>query len=63
MVKNNTKVYEKMKNKSSLSIEKNIVEWEKMPYYSYNDLESSFDKEYKDVLKNQFWGYKFALES
>ena len=26
MVKNNTKIYEKMKNKSSLSIEKNIVE-------------------------------------
>ena len=26
MVKNNTKIYEKMKNKSLLSIEKNIVE-------------------------------------
>ena len=31
-----------------------------MPYYNYkkflknNDLESSFDEEYKNVLKNQF---------
>ena len=28
-----------------------------------NDSESSFDEEYKDVLKNQFWNYKFTLES
>ena len=29
----------------------------------YNDLESSFDEEYKDVLKNQFWSYIFISES
>ena len=28
-----------------------------------NDLKSSFDKEYKDVLKNQFLSYKFTSES
>ena len=37
---------------------KNIIEWEKMLYYNHkkllfkkNGLESSFDEEYKDVLK------------
>ena len=34
-----------------------------MPCYNYNNLESSFDKEYKEFLKNQIWSYKFALES
>ena len=42
-----------------------------MLYYNYkkaimlknNDLKSSFDKEYKDVLKNQFLSYKFTSES
>ena len=28
-----------------------------------NDLEKSFDQEYKDVLKNQCWSYKFTSES
>ena len=28
-----------------------------------NDLKSSFDKEYKDVLKNQFLSCKFTSES
>ena len=40
-----------MKTKSLLSMEKNIIDWEKMPYYNckkllfvkYNDLESSFE--------------------
>ena len=27
-----------MKNKSLLNIEKNIAEWEKMPYYDYKKL-------------------------
>ena len=35
----------------------------RMPYYNYNDLESSFDNEYKDVLKNLFLSYKFASGS
>ena len=26
-------------------------------------LESAFDQGYKDVSKNQFWNYKFTLES
>ena len=64
MVVNVTKISEKVKNKSLLSIEKNIIEWEKTLYYNYNkletiilknnDLESSFNEEYKDVLKIQF---------
>ena len=29
MVMNNTKIYQKMKNKSMLSVEKNIIKWEK----------------------------------
>ena len=33
MVVNYTKIYEKMKNKSLLSIEKNIVKLEKKLYY------------------------------
>ena len=56
---NDTKIYQKMKNKSFLNREKNI---KKMPYYNYkkllfkknNDLESFIYEEYKDVLKNQF---------
>ena len=55
-VVNDAKIYQKMKSKSLLSIEKNI-KWEKAPYYNYkrrdiknnvlknNDLESSFDEE------------------
>ena len=32
IVVKNTKIYQKMKNKSLLSIEKNIIKLEKMPY-------------------------------
>ena len=35
MVADITKMYQKKKNKSLLSIEKNITEWEKMLYYNY----------------------------
>ena len=35
MVVNVTKISQKMKNKSLLSIEKNIIEREKMLYYNY----------------------------
>ena len=34
MVVNDTKVYQKMKNKSLLTVEKNI-KWENMSYYNY----------------------------
>ena len=34
MVVNDTKVYQNMKNKSLLTVEKNI-KWENMPYYNY----------------------------
>ena len=46
MVVNVTKISQKMKNKSLLSLEKNIIEWEKTSYYKtpYYDLESSFEK-------------------
>ena len=58
MVVNVTKISQMMK-KSFFDYRKNITEWEKMPFYNYkklflkkiNDLESSFHKEYKDVLK------------
>ena len=35
MVMNVTKIYQKMKSKSFLNIEKNIIEWEKMLCYNY----------------------------
>ena len=31
--------------------------------YYFTDLESSYDEEYKDVLKNQFLSYTFTLKS
>ena len=40
---NDTRIYQKMKNKSLLSTEKHIVKWEKTILRS-NDLESSFEK-------------------
>ena len=70
MVLNVTKISQKMKNKSLLNIEKDIIKWEKTLYCNYkklllknNDLESSFDEEYKVVLKIQFWSYKFTSET
>ena len=58
MVVNATKISQKMKNKSLLSIEKNKIEYVIITIKKYflknNDLESSFDEEYKDVLKSQF---------
>ena len=59
-----TKISQKIKNKSLLSIENNIIEWEKKLYYSYKKLLfKKNNKEYKYVLKTQFWSYKFTLES
>ena len=44
MVVNVTKISEMLKNKSLLSIEKNIIEWEKTLYYDHkSDLKSSFE--------------------
>ena len=43
-----------------------------MPYFEYKELfcwkvitfkKSSFGEEYKDILKNQFWGCKSTSES
>ena len=66
MVVNNTKIYQKMKNKCLMSIEKNIIKWEKTPNYNYKELFSfrkstiiskSNDKwflqEYKQVVKEK----------
>ena len=56
MVVNVTKISQKMKNNSLLSKEKNI-QWERnvllCVILKNNDLESSFDEEYKDVLNLQ----------
>ena len=38
MVVNETKIYQKMKNKSLLSIKKNIIKLAKMPYHNYKKL-------------------------
>ena len=38
MVVKDTKISWKMKNKRWLSIEKNIIKWEKSPYYNYKKL-------------------------
>ena len=43
MVVNVTKISQKIKNKSLLSVEKNIIEWKKRLIIKSNDLESSFD--------------------
>ena len=53
MVVNITKISQRTENKSLLSIEKNIKEWEKMFYYHYKKLLFWKNNEkYKDVLKN-----------
>ena len=38
MVVNDTKIYKKMKSKSWMSVEKNIIEWGKKLYYNYKKL-------------------------
>ena len=38
MVVNKTKIYQKMKNKYLLIIEKDIIKWEKTPYQNYKKL-------------------------
>ena len=38
-----------------------IIIW--IYFFKSNNLESSFDEEYKDVLKNQFLSCKFTLGS
>ena len=38
VVVNDEKIFQKMKIKSLLSIEKNIIKWEKTPYYNYKKL-------------------------
>ena len=71
MVVNVTKISQKMKKISWLVIEENIIKWEKALYYNCekvlfqknNGLKTSFNEEYKDVLKNQFWSYEFTSES
>ena len=70
MVVNVTKISQKMKKISWLVVEKNIIKWEKALYYNYkkvlfqknNDLKTSFNEKYKNVLKNQFWSYEFTSE-
>ena len=65
-----------MKKINWLDIEKNVIEWKKKKQkkkrfiviirnicFKNNYLESSFDQEYKDVSKTQFWNYKFTWES
>ena len=74
MVLNDTNIYQKMKNKSLLSIEKNI-RWEKTAYYNYkklflfnnhtcisktSDLENYFDEKYiKAEYQDIFWESNF----
>ena len=43
MVMSVAKISQKMKSKSTLRIEKNIIEWEKMLYCNYNDLKYYFE--------------------
>ena len=44
MLLNDSKIYQKMKNKSLLSIERNLIKWKKMPYYNYKKLFLFFKK-------------------
>ena len=58
MVINIIKISQKMKNKSLLSTEKNITEWEKMPYNKNNDLKSFFkaylNENFESTYKNRW---------
>ena len=38
MVVKDTKISQKIKNKSLFNVEKNIIKWEKKPYYNYKKL-------------------------
>ena len=38
MVAKDTKISQKIKNKSLFNVEKNIIKWEKKPYYNYKKL-------------------------
>ena len=42
MVINDTKISQKMKNRSCLSIEKNIIKWEKTSYYDKYSVQKLF---------------------
>ena len=58
-----------MKNKSLLSIEKNIIKWEKTLfiqnyYFKSNFLESSFGKKYiRAKCQDVFWGSNLLQEN
>ena len=58
MVVKDTKIYNNMKNKSYLSIEKNIIKSEKTPYYNYKKLFHLEDLVFFKALanlRNFFW--------
>ena len=55
------KISQKMKNKILLGIAKKYYRMRKNT--QKKDLESSFDEEYMEILKNQFLSYKFTSES
>ena len=75
MVMNDTKIYQNMKNKSFLSIEKNMIKWEKTPCYNLkklflfkkstsilkrNVLKRCFDeKQIKAKYRDILWGNNF----
>ena len=59
MVVLDTKIYQKMKNKSCLSIEKNIKNKKKTPYYNYKKLFKKHLENFHVFLK----GCKLILRS
>ena len=58
MVMNVREISQKIKNKNLMIIEKYIIEWEKIPYYKSNDLESSFEA--INVLQKTYLKKKFG---
>ena len=59
MVVNVTKISQKMKSKSLLSIEKNIIEWEKCLFSKCNDLKSSL--EHINILQKAYLNKKLKV--
>ena len=55
------KILSEDKKQSFLSKEKNIIEWDKMPYYNYKKQLFKIKKSYFDEEYMVFWSYKFTL--
>ena len=60
---NKKKKKKKIKKKKKKKKKKRFIVIIRNICFKNKYLESAFDQGYKDVSKNQFWNYKFTLES